>query len=149
MLVLNCSTWSLQSSSQHGRSLAAASEVYFPDQGLNLNPLHREHGVPATGPPGKSLFLFFIYLFFDHIIASGILVPQPGIEPMTPEVEAQSLNHWTAREVPVSKHIYDLLEGDICWGERWKVRHWDIRTTGVSLVAQLVKNLPAIQETLI
>ena len=32
--------------------------------------------------------------------ACGILVPQPGIEPTPPAVEAQSLNHWTAREVP-------------------------------------------------
>ena len=30
----------------------------------------------------------------------GILVSQPGIEVMLPPaVEAQSLNHWTAREV--------------------------------------------------
>ena len=26
--------------------------------------------------------------------ACGVLVPQPGIEPMPPTVEAQSLNHW-------------------------------------------------------
>ena len=31
----------------------------------------------------------------------GILVPQPGIEPMLSAVEGQSLNHWTAREVLV------------------------------------------------
>ena len=30
----------------------------------------------------------------------GTLVLQPGIEPVPPAVEAQSLNHWTAREVP-------------------------------------------------
>ena len=31
-----------------------------PDQGSNLGPLPWEHGVLATGPPGKSLcFLFF------------------------------------------------------------------------------------------
>ena len=29
-----------------------------------------------------------------------ILVPQPGIEAMSPAVEAKSPNHWTAREVP-------------------------------------------------
>ena len=29
-----------------------------------------------------------------------ILVPQPGMEPVPPAVEAQSLTHWTAREVP-------------------------------------------------
>ena len=33
-------------------------------------------------------------------MACGILVPQPGIEPTPPAVEAQSLTHWTAREVP-------------------------------------------------
>ena len=32
--------------------------------------------------------------------AFGILDPQPGIKPVAPAVEAQSLNHWTAREVP-------------------------------------------------
>ena len=32
--------------------------------------------------------------------AFGILVAQPGIEPMPPEVKAPSLNPWTTREVP-------------------------------------------------
>ena len=32
--------------------------------------------------------------------ACGILVPWPEAKPTFPEVEAQSLNHWTAREVP-------------------------------------------------
>ena len=35
------------------------------------------------------------------VLACGILVPPPGIEPMPTAVEAWSLNHWTAREVPV------------------------------------------------
>ena len=30
----------------------------------------------------------------------GILVPHPGIESVLPALEAQSLNHWTTREVP-------------------------------------------------
>ena len=34
-------------------------------------------------------------------MACGILVPKPGIEPMPPEVDVQSLNHWIAREVPI------------------------------------------------
>ena len=33
-------------------------------------------------------------------MACGILVPQPGIKPVPPAVEVQSLNNWTAREVP-------------------------------------------------
>ena len=35
--------------------LAAAHEVLFPDQGLNLGPLHWERGVLATGPPSPYL----------------------------------------------------------------------------------------------
>jgi len=34
----------------------------------------------------------------------GILVPQPGSETSPPSVEAQSLNHWTAKEVPSFLH---------------------------------------------
>ena len=33
-------------------------------------------------------------------MAYGILIPQPGFEPIPPAVEVRSLNHWTAREVP-------------------------------------------------
>ena len=49
------------------------------------------------------LFLFlFLFLSFGRTAqrAGRILVPQPGVEPTPPEVEAQGLNHWTAREVP-------------------------------------------------
>ena len=31
-----------------------------------------------------------------------ILVPQPGIEPIPPAVEAQSPNHWTTRKFSVT-----------------------------------------------
>ena len=48
------------------------------------------------------LHFFFFLIFWPHQVACGILVPQPGIEPVPPAVEAQSLNHRTAREVPVS-----------------------------------------------
>ena len=37
-------------------------DLNFPDQGLNLDPLHWERGVLATGPPGKSLNEYFIWL---------------------------------------------------------------------------------------
>ncbi|CAI9154577.1 unnamed protein product [Rangifer tarandus platyrhynchus] len=37
--------------------------------------------------------------------ASGILVPQPGIETSPPVVGALSLNHWTPREVPAIKYF--------------------------------------------
>ena len=42
----------------------------------------------------------FFHLFIGHTTeACEILVPWPGIQPVTPAVEARSLNHWTAREV--------------------------------------------------
>ena len=43
-----------------------------------------------------SYFLPLIFFFFFGYEACGILVPEPGIEPVSP---AQSLNHWTTREV--------------------------------------------------
>ena len=42
-------------------------------------------------------------LFFFLAVQSGMqnLSSRPGIELVSPEVEAWSLNHWTTREVPV------------------------------------------------
>ena len=47
------------------------------------------------------LFIFlFCFVFWPCRMACKILVPRPMIEPVPPAVEARSLNHWTAREVP-------------------------------------------------
>ena len=35
----------------------------------------------------------FVFFFFQHRVACGILVPPPGIKSMPPAVEAWSLNH--------------------------------------------------------
>ena len=41
------------------------------------------------------------YIFFRHLgMAGRILLLQPGIEPVSPALEAWCLNHWTTREVP-------------------------------------------------
>ena len=53
----------------------------------------------TTEPPGK-FSLFLKICFWSCCIACRILVPQPGMEPMPPAMEAQDLNHWTARKVP-------------------------------------------------
>ena len=47
------------------------------------------------------------FFFFGHT-ACEILVPQLGIEPTPPAVEAWSLNQWTAREFP---RVHSLLIG--------------------------------------
>ena len=36
--------------------LAVACGIQFPIQGSKLDPLHWQHRVPGTGPPGKSQF---------------------------------------------------------------------------------------------
>ena len=52
------------------------------------------HSVAVRWQLFKVLFIYF------GNMACGILVLQPGIEPVPPAVEAWSLNHWTSREVP-------------------------------------------------
>ena len=42
--------------------LIASFGIQFPDLGSNLGPLHWEPGVLATGPRGKSLFVFFFLI---------------------------------------------------------------------------------------
>ena len=45
------------------------------------------------------LLSFYLFVYFVCVTCS--LVPQPGAEPLPSRVEVQSLNHRTAREVPV------------------------------------------------
>ena len=54
--------------------LVAACGIYFPDQGLNLGPLHWESGVLATGPPGKFLKSYknMTNLFLILLIRHGL-----------------------------------------------------------------------------
>ena len=45
-------------------------------------------------------FLKLKFFWPCHDEACGILISQPGIQPMPPALEVQWLNHWTTREVP-------------------------------------------------
>ena len=49
-----------------------------------------------------SIFKIPLQSFFllPHLKAYRILVPWPGIEPMTPAMEVWSLNHWASRGLP-------------------------------------------------
>ena len=51
----------------------------------------------------------FVGGFWSHHAACGILVPQPGVEPVPLALGARSLKHWTSREVP---GIFD--SGGVC-----------------------------------
>ena len=46
------------------------------------------------------IMCIFIYLSIFDLTTCGILVSWPEIEPTPLALEAQSLNHWAAREVP-------------------------------------------------
>ena len=60
-------------------------------------------------------------------MACGIPILQPGIEPILPAVEAQSLHHWTTSEVPVFWFLmytivrYFLKYGILRW--RCQIHH--------------------------
>ena len=64
--------------------------------------------VPNSSLKQEIFCLFVLGGCFGHIVwPVGILliVHQPGIEPVPPAVEVQSLNCWTTREVPKSKQF--------------------------------------------
>ena len=64
-------------------------------------------------------FLFWWGVVWPHRTACEILVPQPGIEPA---VEAQILNHWTAREISINGSFQvDCLKVTqvACWWSRF------------------------------
>ena len=50
------------------------------------------------------LILFFIFFWLhQHSMWYLIIAPWSGIEPTPPALETQSLNHWTARDVPLAQ----------------------------------------------
>ena len=63
------------------------------------------------------MILFYLFIFWLHRAACRILVPQPGIEPGLPAVEARSPHHWTAREFPVNDFKQNTYWGTEkrCW----------------------------------
>ena len=78
------------------RNWARAVEPPFPSKPMS----------PTS--PGKFISNIFKKIFFNFRLchaAGGILAPQAGLEPMSPALGVQSLNHWTVREVPIS-NIY-------------------------------------------
>ena len=82
--------------------------------------------------------------------AGGILVLPPGIKPPLPEVEMQSLNCWTAREVPgpISIPRCWMLYTKAC-GSRWIYciiwDHWEI-AWGISSRALRVRQLQSMHD---
>ena len=57
------------------------------------------NGKSLNEPGFKKNTVFYFLIFWPCPVTYGILVPQPGIKPMPPAVEAWGLNHWTTEEV--------------------------------------------------
>ena len=91
------------------------------------------------------LFFFFnIYLFIWQywvlVVACRIfscsmwaLLPWPGLRPSPPALEAQSLSHWTTREVPVGslllifKDLALLSPKESLFWYAFSIAHWEQR----------------------
>ena len=61
----------------------------------------------------------FFFFFWLRCATCGILVPQSGIEPVPPALGAWSLNHLTAREIPVLLPPPHLIDWLIDWLVDW------------------------------
>ena len=85
------------------------------------------------------LFICFA-LFFDHSVACGTLVSQPGIQQWKLGVKVPNNNHWTAREFPGLNFFFffNFNVGKFTCKELHFLRR---------SVIVMVKNLPAMQET--
>ena len=61
---------------------------------------HHQHNVKKEFALWWYWCPFMFVCFWPHLVACGILISQPGVEPMPPAVEARSLNCRTTREIP-------------------------------------------------
>ena len=61
------------------------------------------------GPLVSSLEAVLGFFWLHH--TAFRIFPRPGIEPMPPALEAQNVNHWTAREVLDSVILYLFIFG--------------------------------------
>ena len=74
----------------------------------------QKNGNVILGKLVRYLFIYlFIYFKFVHT-ACRILVPWPGIEPVTSAVKVQCLKHWTTREFP-DPFCFILLAKALIW----------------------------------
>ena len=92
----------------------------------------------------RNLFFFKIFFFFmwtmsskpllnllQHYLCStfcllgqeacGIEAPQPGVEPLSPCIGRQSLNHWITTEVPEPGFKGDTIIQQRAWNGAWCV----------------------------
>ena len=88
-------------STNHAHSKDSRMSVGLANKDGRLNTCIFLSLLKLTNTIVKGFFFFFPFIWEGVTETCRILGPWPGIEPMPPAVEAQSLNHWTAREVPI------------------------------------------------
>ena len=59
------------------------------------------------------MFNFSFFFFLAMLLSMLALVLQPGIEFMPSVLEAQSLNPWTAKEVPMFNFLHKNIYGKL------------------------------------
>ena len=90
-------------------------------------------------------FFFPLFFLWPHHTACGIFVSQPGLEPVLPGLEVQSLNQWTTRKgSTLFKWCQILPPNTILHARIWALK---LDHEWASLVAQMVKHLPAMWES--
>ena len=72
---------------------------------LNNIPLHRQTTICLS----IHQLIWIVSFFWLRCVTCRILVPPTGIEHVAPALGAQSLNHWTTREVPALKFWYRCM----------------------------------------
>ena len=92
--------------SQQGKSTLYDSPCWREHAGATKSPTESsEMGGTSPFPlfpesPSTPIYLFLYLSTYCSLCGMWILAPQPGIKPASFELEAQSLIHWTTREVP-------------------------------------------------
>ena len=78
--------------------------------------------------------------------ACGILVPQPGIEPMPPALGQWSLKHWTTREIPQLDFLNFVLGYSQLTSNIMRVLDKQQRDSGIHIHVSIPAKLPSIQD---
>ena len=85
---------------------------YFKANPKQRNSLKKNHHNTIITPKYIYIYMFvlvfFCLIFWSHHTECKTLAPQPRLEATLPTVEAQSLNHWTARDIPQFSSVQSL-----------------------------------------
>ena len=94
--------------------LAVAWEVEFPAQGSNPGPLHWEHAVLTSGPPGNSLLLFLANT------TAGVLCPALDFRGL-PHINCSKTSRSSSEMPSLHSYIINLASRTPCLLLSWTI----------------------------